>query len=72
MTSSLSNSVNNVATGIHKIIFKYANDNKKYETYRTKYNSSECCLQQTNVKDALIEFKYLCCNKNYQKKFVKC
>ena len=45
MTSSLSNFVNNLATGIHKIIFKYANDNKNQETYRIKYKHCECCFE---------------------------
>ena len=27
-----------------------------------------CCLEYTNIKDDLIEYKCLCCNKNYQKK----
>ena len=27
-----------------------------------------CCLEYTNSNDYLIEYKCLCCNKNYQKK----
>ena len=29
----------------------------------------ECCLKYSNVQDDLIEYKCLCCNKNYQNKF---
>ena len=28
---------------------------------------TECCLEYKNVKHDLIEYKCLCCNKNYQK-----
>ena len=27
----------------------------------------DCFLEYTNIKDNLIEYKCLCCNKNYQK-----
>ena len=30
---------------------------------------TECCLEYKNVKHDLIEYKCLCCNKNYQKNF---
>ena len=53
MASSLSNLVDNLFEGIHKIKF---------------IDSNKCCLEYTNFKDGLIEFKYLCCNKNYQEK----
>ena len=32
---------------------------------------AKCFLEYTNFKDYLIEFKCLCCNKNYQQKFDK-
>ena len=54
MASSLSNLLDNLSEGIHKI--KCTNSNKCYNEY-------------TNFKDVLIEFKCLCCNKNYQKRF---
>ena len=66
MTSSLSNLV---AEGIHKIKFKYGYDNKKCEKCGVKHKFCECCLEYKNVKDDLIEYKCLCCNKNYQKNF---
>ena len=55
MPSSLSN------------IFK--NHNKKYKICRIKYKYCDCFLEYTNFKDDLIEYKCLCCNKNYQQKF---
>ena len=42
---------------------------KKCETDRIKYQYCNCFIEQTNVKDDLIEYKCLCCNKNYQHKF---
>ena len=29
----------------------------------------ECCLKYTDVKDSLILYKCLCCNRSYQKRF---
>ena len=31
----------------------------------------DCSLEYTNFKDYLIEYKCLCCNKNYQRNFDK-
>ena len=45
-------------------------DNKKCETCRIKYKDCQCCLECTNAKDDLIECKYLCYNKNYQKDLI--
>ena len=36
-----------------------------------KYNYYDCFLEYTNFKDDLVEYKCLCCNKNYQHKFDK-
>ena len=69
MASSLSNLVNNYAEGIHKIKCKYQHDDKKCETCGIKYKDCECCLEYTNVNNNLIEYKCLCCNKNYQNAF---
>ena len=66
---SLSNLVDNVAEGIHKIKCKCGYDNKKCETCGIKYRDCECCLKYTNVKDDLILYNCLCCSRNYQKKF---
>ena len=40
---------------------------KKCETCR----ACDCFLEYTDFKDDLIEYKCLCCNKNYQQKFDK-
>ena len=69
MASLLSNLDNNVAEGIHKLKCKYGHYNKKCETYGIKYKDCECCLKYTNLKNNVIEYKWLCCNKNYQKTF---
>ena len=69
MASSLSNLVNNLSEGIHRIKCKYKHDDKKCETCGIKYNYCNCFLEYTNFKDDLIEYKYLCCNKSYQNKF---
>ena len=69
MASSLSNLVNNLSDGIHSIKCKYGHDDKKCETCRIKYKYWNCFLEYTNFKDDLTEYKCLCCNKNYQRKF---
>ena len=58
MASSLSNLVDHLAEGIHKI------KGKEYDSF----------LEYENVKEDLIEYKYLSCNKDYSglmKKFLK-
>ena len=69
MANSLSNFVNNLSEGIHKIKCKYGHDDKKCETCRIRYKYCDCFLEYANFKDDLIEYKYLCGNKNYQQKF---
>ena len=69
--SSLLNLVNNLAEGIHKTFYRYGHDDKMRKTCEFKYKDWECFLEYTNVKDDLIEYKCLCCNKNYQKKLMK-
>ena len=71
MRSSLLNLVNNLAEGIHKIKCKYRHEYKKYETCQIKYKDCDCFLECTNFKDDLIEYKCLCCNKNYKKRLMK-
>ena len=71
MAISLSNLVNNLSEGIHQVKCKYGLDDKKYETCGIKYKDCECCLKYINVKNNSIEYKCLCCNKNYQKTFDK-
>ena len=42
---------------------------KKCETCGIKYKFCDYFLENTNFKDNLIEYKCLCCNKNYQHTF---
>ena len=67
MASLLSNLANNFAEWIHKTKFKYGHDDKKCKTWGIKYKDCDCFVDYTNFKDNLIEYKCLCCNKNYQK-----
>ena len=69
MASSLSNLVNNLYEGTHRIKCKYRHDDKKCEAYRNEYKYCDCFLRYENFKDDLIEYKCLCCDKNYQHKF---
>ena len=71
MGGSLSNLVNNLAEGIHEIKCKYRHSDKKCETWWIKYKDCECFLEYTNLRDNLIEYNCLCCNKNYQKSLMK-
>ena len=52
MTTSLSNLVDNLAQGIHKI----------------KCKDCDCFFEYESVKDDLIEYKCLSCNKDYSNK----
>ena len=38
-----------------------------HKTFKIKFKDCECCLEYKNVKDNFIEYKCLCCNRNYQK-----
>ena len=69
MVSALSNLDNNLSEGIHRIKCKYGYDDKKCQTCGIKFKHCNCFLQYTNFRDYLIEYKCLCCNKNYQHKF---
>ena len=69
MTTSLSNLVNNLSEGNHRIKCKFGHDDKKCEACSTKYKYCDCFLEYRNFKDGLIEYKCLCCNKSYQRKF---
>ena len=70
MTSSLSSLVNNLAEGIRENKCKFGHDDSKFETYEIKCKDCNCFLECTNFKVDLInliEYKCLCCTKNYQK-----
>ena len=59
IASSLSDFVNYLSEGIHRIKCKYGHDNKRCEKCPIKNTYCDCCL----------EYKCLCCKKNYQHKF---
>ena len=44
---------------------------KKCETCRVKYRYCDCFLEDTNITDYLIEYKFLCCNKITNKSLIK-
>ena len=69
MAGLWSNLVNNLADGIHEIKCKYGHDSKKSHTCTVRYKDYDWFLEYRNVKDNLIAYKCLCCNKNYQKMF---
>ena len=59
MESSLSNLVNSLSKGIHKIKCKYRHDDKRCGICIIKYRYCDCFLEYTNFKDDLIECKCL-------------
>ena len=69
MQSLLSNLVNNLCEEIHRTKSKFGHDDKKCETCEIRYKYCDCFFEYTNFKDDLMEYKYLCWNKNYQQKF---
>ena len=71
MASSLSTFANNLDEGIYKTKCRYGQDSKKCKTYRIKQKDYEFCLEQKNIKNDLIPYKCLCCNKNCQKTLSK-
>ena len=68
MASSLSNLVNNLSEGIHRITCKFRHHDKKCKTCGIKYKYCHCFLEYLNFKDDLIEYKYFCCNKKLSTK----
>ena len=50
MASSLSNLVNNLSEGIHRIKCKFAHDNKKCEICGIKYKHCDCFLEYKTLK----------------------
>ena len=49
---------------LNMIIYEY--DNIKCKTCGIKYRDCDCFLEYKNIKDNLIEYKYLCWSKNHQ------
>ena len=68
MTRSLSNLLNNLSEGVHRIKCEFGHDDNKCETCWIRYKHCNCFHEYTNFKDDLIEYKYLCCIKNSQHK----
>ena len=68
MASSLSNLVNNLVEGIHKINVNRDMIIKNKKTGGIKFKNCECCLKYTSFKDDSVEYKCLYCHKIYQKK----
>ena len=64
MVRSLSNLLNNLSEGIHKVKCKYTHDDKKCETCRIKCKYCDCFLEYASFQEDLIEYKCLCCNEN--------
>ena len=56
MTSLLSNAIDNLGQGTHKIQCKYGHDNEQCETCRITFKGCDCYLKCT--KGDLIEYKY--------------
>ena len=69
MAISLSNLVNNFLKEFIELNVNLDTVIKKCGTCGTKYKYCDCSLEHTNVNDDLIEYKYLLCNKNCQRKF---
>ena len=59
MATLLTNLVNNLSEGRHRIKSKLGHDDKKCETHRIKFKHCYCFLEYTNFKDDLIEQKCL-------------
>ena len=66
MTSSLSNLVNNLPEGIHKIKRKDEHNEKIRKACRIKYKYCDCFLEIMSCKESLIEYKCLLSNKKCQ------
>ena len=71
MANSLSNLVNNLAKGIHKIKYKYRYNEKKHEAFGIEHTDCDCFLEQANLKNHLKEYKILCSTNNHQKILMK-
>ena len=69
MAGSLTNLVNNISEGIHRIKCKFGHDDKKCETCGIKHKHCDCFLEYKILKDDLIEYNCSTRNKKYQIKF---
>ena len=76
MASSLSNLVNNISEGIHKIKCKYRHDDKNVKLAELNINIGTVSFfffffEFKNFRNDVIEYKCLCCIKNYNKSLMK-
>ena len=71
MATSLSNLVNNLSEGIHRIKSKCGHNDKKCETCGITYKVCDCFLEYTNFKDDLLEYKCLCHKKIINKSLMQ-
>ena len=55
MARALSNLVNNISEGIHRVKCEYGHDDKKCKTSGIKYKHCYCFVEYTNLKNDLIE-----------------
>ena len=69
MASFLLNLVSNLAEGIHKIKCKYGHDDEKCQTCGIKNKDWDYFLEYINFNGSFKKYKFMCCNKNYQKQF---
>ena len=61
--------VDNHAEGTHKIKCKHGYENKCCKMCGIKYKDCKSSLEYTDVKDDLMLYKCLFCNRSYPKKF---
>ena len=69
MANSLPSLVKSLSEGIQRVKFKYRHDDRKCQTCRIKYRHYDCFFEYAKIKDDLIEYKFLICNRNFQIKF---
>ena len=67
--SFFSNVVNNLSEEIHKTKCKHGHNDENCITCGIKYKSCDYFREYTNFRDNIIEYKCLCCTKNYPQKF---
>ena len=66
----ISNFINNLSEGIHRVKYKFDDKNdKKCKTWGIKCKYCDCFFECIIFNGDLIEYKCLFCNKNYQQKF---
>ena len=66
MARFLLNLVNNLSEELHRVKCKFGHSDKNCEICGIRYKYCDCSVEYINFKDNLIEYKCLCCNKNYQ------